>query len=227
MSNRDKIHIQRNPVEQFLMNVKEYLKARKKLLFMIMAFVGVIAVVGIAVLVYVDQRIRQEKQQLEVLMDQYATALQQGDVAVRDEIIGKVSALDRKARFGFADRYAPYILGAMYYTDEKYQESHDAYIAYSGKSKEPVLYALAMLKAAIALEETGDLSGALALLEKLGDDDRSLYVEDQLLYHRARITQRKGDAAKALDLYNKVISEHPQSAFSRMARTRILQLEKK
>src|SRR6185295_10378530 len=88
-----------------------------------------------------------------------------------------------------------------------------------------------------AREAKGDLDGALAAFTALGgtppaskekDGAGSLtFYQDRALYHRARITERKGNPADAVKLYREILDKAPQTGLRDEVANRLAVLETK
>jgi len=89
-----------------------------------------------------------------------------------------------------------------------------------------------------AREAKGDLDGALAAFTALGEAPESRsgkdeagaslgFYQDRALYHRARIAERKGNAAEATKLYREVLDKAPQTGLRDEVANRLAVLESK
>lgn len=78
-----------------------------------------------------------------------------------------------------------------------------------------------------ANEAKGDLDKALAAFATLADDAPRLkgFYEDRALFHKARLTQRKGDKAAAVKLYRDVLVKVPDSSLQDEIADRLALLE--
>jgi len=94
-------------------------------------------------------------------------------------------------------------------------------VRYADKAPKTTLAPLALLKAAIALEEANDLKGALEVYKRLEDKYGDSIIADQILYNAARVYAKNKDLVNSRNYYNKVIASFPESAFAEEARKRL------
>ncbi len=117
-----------------------------------------------------------------------------------------------------------YALGNIQYSRKEYREAHENLVRYVNKAPRTTLAPLALLKAAIALEETGDLKGALELYRRLEDKYGDSIIADQIFFNAARVYAKNKDLVNSRSYYNRVIASFPESSFAQQARKRLFML---
>ncbi|MEO1483515.1 MAG: hypothetical protein AAFU77_15515 [Myxococcota bacterium] len=85
------------------------------------------------------------------------------------------------------------------------------------------LYFLALERAAYAREASGNIDGALELWGRI--NGTQAFYADRAAYHRARLTEAKGQKQEAADLYAKLEAAFPESGMLESARNRLALLE--
>ena len=80
-----------------------------------------------------------------------------------------------------------------------------------------------------AAEGKGDLDKALAAFALLTDDAKDFegFYRDRAVYHKARLTERKGDRPGAVKLYKEVLEKNPDTALHDEISDRLALLEAK
>ena len=75
----------------------------------------------------------------------------------------------------------------IYYDQKEYKEAGNYLLRYADKEPKSNLAPLALLKAAIALEEANDLKGALEIYKRLEDKYCGQHHADQIFFNAARV----------------------------------------
>jgi tetratricopeptide (TPR) repeat protein len=218
------IEIKRNVIERFLMDAKDYLKKNRK--FAVYSAAGLLGavVITVAVLVAMDRINTVNDQRFDEIMDRLARIKGPSEQAGINVVISDLKKLIDSTYFGFSHNAAYYVLGNIYYDQRKWSESKQYLVTFADKEKKSVLAPIALLKAALSLEEANDLKGAIGLYKQLEDRYSDSVVADQLFYNYARVCALNGDMVNARNYYNKVISSFPESGYSPQAKKRLFML---
>jgi tetratricopeptide (TPR) repeat protein len=100
-----------------------------------------------------------------------------------------------------------------------------AYQTLAGRFPRSYLAQLSLDYAGICYENLGDDKQALAAYQRLRDRYKNSYLVPHVLFSIGRILESEGDYPGALKAYNLLDDEHPESAWTRMSRNRIIQLK--
>lgn len=223
---KQEIHIGRNPIESFLMRVKEFVKKNKKHVFIIFASLTVALVAAISIFLYLENFSTKNLVRYEEIVENYRQ--NPLDETVKKQTIDDLNLIIENTSFGFAPKAANYILGNIYFEDKKFEESYKHFQAYVKKtSVKDALHPLALNKSAIALEELGRIDEALSLLTRYEEKVKDSVVMDQVLYNIGRLYALSGDRLKARDYYNRIILVYPDSSFADRAKERLFLLSVK
>lgn len=222
---RNNIDIERNPVERILMKITDFLKENRKvaLYSLVGIFAGAVILIAASVLV----EIRSTKQQVryEEIMDNYYK--NSSDKKVITKTIADLKDLANGAYFGFAAEMPYYVMGNLHFELKNYDKARSNLLEFADKSSSDVFCHLALVKAALASEESGKIDESLKLLLDLEKKYPEGMVTDQILYNIGRIYIRKGEAARGKTYFSKVMALYPQSAIARKAKQRLILAEKK
>ncbi len=215
------IEIERNVIERFLMDAKELIQ--KKRVLVLYAFLGVLGacIIVIAAVVIVDHVNTNNEKQFEKIMDDYAKYSSVGDVERVKGVVKDLRGFVDSTYFGFAHTTGYYALGNILFSLKEYREAHKNLVRYVDKAPKTTLAPLALLKAAIALEEANDLKGALELYKRLEDRYTDSIIADQIFFNAARVHAKNKDLVNSRNYYNKVISSFPESVFAQQAKKRL------
>lgn len=219
-----KIEIERNVIEQFLMNAKEFVQ--KKRIVVVYSFFGLLGalVVIIAVIIAVDTVDTRNDKQFEKIMDDYTKYSSVGDNERIKGVARELKNFVDSTYFGFSHTMGYYALGNIQYNLKEYREAEKNLLKYASKDPKSNLAPLALLKAAIALEEANDLKGAQEIYKRLEDGYSDSIIADQIFYNAARVYGKMKDLVNSRSYYNKVIASFPDSAFAQQARKRLFML---
>jgi tetratricopeptide (TPR) repeat protein len=219
-----KIEIERNVIEQFLMDAKDLLKNNRKLVLYSIAGVFVILVVVLACVIAVDHVNTRNNLRFEKIMDDYTKNSAAGDNEKVKASAAEMKKFVDETYFGFAHTMGFYALGNMYYGQKEYGEAKKCLVRYAEKQPKTGLAPLALLKAAIALEEMNDLKGAMEIYKRLEDRYSESIVADQIFFNQARVYGKMKDLVNARNSYNRVIKSFPESAYAQTAKKRLFML---
>ena len=218
------IEIERNAIEQFLMDSKRFARenSRKVLYSLVGLFSATVLV--IAGFVYVENVTTSEKVRFDKIINAYEKSSRDGDKKKIDESVDELEKFVDSTSFGFAHEMGYYILGNVYFSEKKYKKASKYLQIFADKSSSDLFTSLALLKAAVALEESNDFDGALKLYKELEESFSESLIADQVYYNYARLYGIKKDIYNSKKYYNKVINAYPQSSFAAKARKRLFLL---
>lgn len=217
------IQIERNPIESFLMRVKDFARKNKRQLFILFASVVFALVVAISIFVYLENFSTRNLAKYEEIIEFYRQ--NPLDETVKMRTIEELNGIIDNSSFGYAPKAANYVLGNIYFEDRKFEESYKHFNAYVNKtSAKDVLNPLALNKSAIALEELGKIDEALSVLIKYEEKVKDSIIMDQVLYNIGRLYAASGDKLKARDYYTRLMNTYPDSSFAERAKERLFLL---
>ncbi|HOT44941.1 MAG TPA: tetratricopeptide repeat protein [Spirochaetota bacterium] len=215
------IEIERNVIEQYLMDAKEFVREKRSLV--IYSFLGLLVacVLVIAAVVIVDYVNTKNEKRFEKIMNDYAKYSSAGDAEKVKGVARDLRDFTDSTYFGFPHSAGYYALGNILFGQKEYREAHKYLVRYADKAPKTTLAPLALLKAAIALEEANDLKGALEVYKRLEDKYGDSIIADQIFYNAARVYAKNKDLVNSRNYYNKVIASFPESAFAEQAKKRL------
>jgi tetratricopeptide (TPR) repeat protein len=219
-----KIEIERNVIEQFLMDVKNAVKKNRKLVLYAAAGLLAVFVIIIAAVIAVDTISARDETRFEKIMDNYARYTAVGDSGSINSVKDDLKKFVDSTYFGFAHAMGYYALGNIYFNQKEYLEAKKYLVRFADKEPRTNLAPLALLKAAIALEEANDLKGAMELYRRLEEKYADSLIADQIFFNTARLYGKMKDVINSRKYYNKVISAYPESAFVMQAKKRLFML---
>jgi tetratricopeptide (TPR) repeat protein len=211
------IEIERNPIERFLMKVKQFLLENRQ--WVIISLIGLAAVIVISIVsfVLVEHHINKQKTYYGEILMLYAMGNPE-DINHVNIAVDELKNLVNSSYFGMTTEMPYFIIGDILYPVKQYKESAENLIKYANMSSSKILASLALQKAAIALEEAGDLDGALVQYKKLLGRYSTSPTYDAFLYNAARVYAMKGDDVNANKYFDEVKANYSQSIFAERAR---------
>jgi tetratricopeptide (TPR) repeat protein len=217
---RQEIHIERNPIEAFLMGKRDYIRSNKKQVYTVISAVFISAIIAIAVFVYMDNYSVKHYAAYELIIENYRQ--NPLDETVKSKTIDDLKKLKENTYFGFVPKASSYVLGNIFFEDKNYEEAFNNLNYYVDKtSPDDALHPIALNKAAVSLEELGKNEEALSYLLKYADKTKDSIVMDQVLYNIGRLYIIAGDKLRAGEYFSRIIDTYPDSTFSGRARERL------
>ncbi len=218
------IEIKRNVIEQFLMDAKEFIKRNRTFTKYTLIGLACAVVIAIAVPVVVQIVNTGNEKRFEEIVDRLAAIKGPAEQDKMNAVIADLKKFINKTYFGFSHNAAYYVLGNIYYDRRSWAEAKQNLLQFADKEKKSVLAPIALLKAALALEEANDLKGAIELYKRLEEKYADSAVADQIYYNYARACALNRDLAGSRQYYNKVISAYPESSYAQLAKKRLFLL---
>ncbi len=213
------IDIKRNPVERILMTVKDLIAANRKKVLLGFAGLMVAAVALIVISFFVSNYSITQTEKYETVMEKYAK-IDSSDVDSLKKSADELIDLADNTAFGFASEMPYYVAGNIYFNIGKFSEAEDLLMKYVKSSSSDIFVPLAILKAAIAAEEQGQIDRALDYCKKLEKQYSDAPIQDQVLYSSGRLYSLKGDSKMAKKYYDDLIQLYPRSRMAERAKKR-------
>lgn len=218
-----KIEIERNPIEKFLMTVRDFSKNNSRKMMIVSLSVMFILVIALTTYVLYSRASEKDLIKMEVIIDNYRSDPMNREV--KDKTITELQKIISDSKFGFVNEMSCYFLGNILFTDNKYKDAYDMFDKFIKKSSDDEVFVpIAINKAAVCLEEQGKLDEAIAFLSKYENDYADSIVADQISYNLGRLYYMKNDQIKAREYFNSVISKFSDSIYAERSKERLLLL---
>lgn len=220
---KSNIEIERNFIEKYLIKIRDFIRGRSSIIlsiFIILIMISALAIFG--VWKYSDHKARQLAR-FELVLENYEKT-SRTDPNAGVQAIKDLTELSKSRNFGFVNEMVYYMMGNLYFKEKKFKEAKENLTLFAEKSSSPVFKPLALLKTGIAMEELGDMKGAMSLyldMEKKYSDSE---VMDQVLFNIARAYAGDNKIEDSRKYYNKVITLYPASVFAEKSKKRLLLL---
>ncbi|HPS86027.1 MAG TPA: tetratricopeptide repeat protein [Spirochaetota bacterium] len=219
---KNTIEIERNPIEKFLMSVKDFSKNNRRKVITVSISVILILIISLAAYVLLTGSSEKQLIKFEQVIDSYRSDPMNQEV--KDKTIVELQSLISDTKFGFVHEMSYYFLGNIFFTEKKYSEAYSMFEAFIKKSSDDVFVPIAVNKTAICLEEQGKIDEAITLLNKYESDNSDSIAMDQIYYNSARLYSLKNNQIKAREYFNSVIAKYPESIYAERSRERLLLL---
>jgi tetratricopeptide (TPR) repeat protein len=215
---RTEIVIERNIIERFLMKMKDLARENRTLAQRALLGRAVLIVALIALSVYIDSAMTDNQIRFEKIYDRYVKSAEKGDSQDMEGVINDLEELARTSRLGFYHDLTYYLMGNIYFDRQNFPKAKEHLLAFAKKSSSSLFVELALVKAAVAVEATGDVDAALNIYNDFVSKHGNSIIAEQVYFNMGLLFEKKKDFVQARDYYNRIISTYPQSPFSQRAR---------
>ncbi|TVR69797.1 MAG: hypothetical protein EA427_07350 [Spirochaetaceae bacterium] len=118
-----------------------------------------------------------------------------------------------------------HILSMLEWELENYDALHETALELVERFPRSHLAGTALVNAAAASEEMNDRAEARRLLERVAAGEGGPTLEKaRALFNLGRLAEEEGSPGEALDYYNRLVEEHPDSNWTSLGRNRIIWL---
>lgn len=223
-SGQSQIEIERNIIERSLMQAKSFVMANRKPVFYTMIGLLSAIVVTIVAIVVVELVLARDQERFEKIMDEYAKYAVAGDAERSRAAVLDLKKFIDSSYFGFSHNMAFFALGSIHFSGKNYKEADEYLVRFAGKESLTIFAPQALIKAALAREEMGNLKGARELYQLLEEKYGDTVMADQIFFNYGRLCWKMKDVINSRRYYNKVITAFPESSFAVQARKRLFML---
>ena len=245
---KSNIEIERNPIERFLMDVKDFLKNNRRKAVYSAVFVLALFSLSIAVYLFLTKSSEKDMIKFEVIIDNYTKTVREksfdvesgslpaGEKKALEELnkkliseannkaITELNNLISESKYGFVNKICHYWLGNILFEEKRYGEAYQAFELFIKKSSDNVFVPIAINKAAICLEEDGQIDNAIVFLNKYITGSKNKITIDQIYYNLGRLYQLNNNQIKARESFKHVVDEYPESVYANRSKERLFLL---
>jgi tetratricopeptide (TPR) repeat protein len=245
---KSNIEIERNPIEKFLMYAKNFLKTNSRRVVYSAVFVLVLFFLSLTVYLLLTRSSEKEMVRLEIIIDNYTKSVRENIIDVENrslpdrekkaleelnkksiteannKAILELNSLISDTKYGFVNKLCHYWLGNILFEEKKYGEAYQAFDIFIKKSSDGVFVPIAINKAAICLEEEGQIDNAIAFLNKYVTDSKNKITMDQIYYNLGRLYLMNNNQIKARESFKYVVDEYPESVYANRSKERLFLL---
>jgi tetratricopeptide (TPR) repeat protein len=195
----------------------------------------VIVIVVLALLIYNSVQLKSiEKytQQIETIQDDYANykilSEETEKEAARIELLEHLDEYIDTASRNYALQRALFIRAALFYQNKEWDMAITDYKTIAAEFSNSYLAPIALINAATAYEDSDSINEAIETYQLLITDYASDSPDTPNIYFSlGRLYEQKQDTKAALEEYNKLIDNYPDSNWTNLGRSRIIYLESK
>ena len=217
----DKLTIAQN-IEQFVMNY------RKQLLIGVSVIVVALIVFGIVTQVQ-SRRLEEyteRVEQAEELFGDYLRADEDARTALGQELEVELDEIISSMGNRYPGLRALMIYGEYHYNLERFDRARDTFKQAADQFGNTYLAPVALMNAAVASEEAGDLDQAISLYQRVVDRYvDSFHGVSRALLNIGRLYEAQGNTQAAIGAYEQLTADFSETEWAKLAQTRIIQLE--
>lgn len=190
----------------------------------------IVIVVGIVVFFQVQERRLQESVVMVESAEELINEWERSGDEDRSEIESEFMALLDGVIEGYSNLYsaqrALFLRGRFYMETEQWNEAAEDYRLLTDSFPDSHLALISLSNKATALEELGEYDQALETYEELsGIRETRNPMRARALFSIGRLHEQAGETGDALESYEGLVSEYPNSDWTNLARNRILAIE--
>lgn len=141
-----------------------------------------------------------------------------------DAVLSDFAALEKDFGGTWAHQRSLFLMGDFHYSREEWSEARDSYLNLAEAYSKSYLAPVSLFNAAAASEENGESGEAADLYGRIVDEYPDSPLAARALFASGRIAEGSA-AAEAVTVYNRLIELYPQSSWTKLARSRIIDLK--
>ena len=240
----NKLEINRDVIEKFLMRVKDSVKKHKKASIAVLCSIVVLgAAAAVCAVLYqksiddslaeyakisedFDDSVRKISEEIPRTMDNY-DLLNSKINELKADTAAKIVKLKEKSRFGYIAREGYYLAGGYYLESEKNEEAIKYFELFIKENPASDFTPLALFSMGVCYENSGNIDKALEVYLSIEKKYPNGKYNARNLYDIGRMYQKKGDLSKAKEYYEKVKVQHTNTLHSDYATARLMLLNTK
>jgi len=206
--------------------IAQWIQKRKKILLTILAvLVVVLIVLGIVngLSSAKNRKAAANLLEFEELYSQWNNATTEEREGFVQDIRNKFEEIENEYSGTYAHQRGLFMMGDLYFANEKWEDSLDKYLSLAGMYSKSYLAPVALYNAAAAAEELGNNEKAVENYQRISAEYAESSLAPRSLFSVGRLQEQKS-IEQALSAYNSLIELYPQSNWTKLARSRIIEL---
>ncbi len=209
--------------------------AIEKYSYILLGLIIAVVFIVIGLLIYNSLQMKNlEKytQQIESIQEDFENLVNLTDedklVSAKKEIEEKLNLLIDGGKKNYVLQRALFIRATMFFQNEDWDKSIEDFNLLADLFPNSYLAPIALINAAIAFEESGKIDEAIEEYNIVVNNYSSVSSEISNVYFSiGRLFEQKSDKSAALEAYNNLLDNFPDSNWTNLARSRIIYLESK
>lgn len=145
------------------------------------------------------------------------------DSAAAEELEEAFAEIEADYSGTYGHQRALFLIGDYFYSEERWSDAVDSYTALAEGYPKSYLAPLALYNAAAAKEEQGDAPAASELYRRIGQEYGQSPLAPRALFSLGRSLEQV-DKTEAVTVYTNLGERFPQSSWTKLARSRIIEL---
>jgi len=220
------------PKEKFLRQITNFLQTNRIFLLVLLIII-VVFIITFAIFSEVSKSTTEKStkivEQVQLSFDQWGVE-EEEDVkkAIEEDILSETGLILEKYPRKYAGQRALFILGNLYFEKEEWDKAAENYKLLADRFPDSYLAPVALVNAAVSLEESGNVEEALSVYESAVTMYRDTSPHTPfILFSLGRLYESMGETETARDRYNEIIDDFSTSSWTNLARNRIISLNVK
>jgi tetratricopeptide (TPR) repeat protein len=163
---------------------------------------------------------------LEADFSEYKKLENENDILERrDLLVSNAENVFKDYPTSYAGQRALIISGQLYEDTEDWEKALDFFQRASNINPKSHLITTTLIHAYQNSERIGDLAAAKTILKRIIDDNNTESIESpRALFNLGRISEIESNSNDAIEFYNQLVLEYPNSGWTNLAQDRIIYL---
>jgi TolA-binding protein len=155
---------------------------------------------------------------------EWSSADEESRPALAATLLEQFNTLESEYGGTYPHQRGLFLMGDYYYNEEEWASSVETYGKLTREYPRSYLAPVALFNSAAAEEEAGGPEQALVHYKRLSEEYSSSPLAPRALFASARLTENI-DADEAEGIYTRLIELYPQSSWTKLSRSRIIELK--
>jgi tetratricopeptide (TPR) repeat protein len=158
----------------------------------------------------------------------WSTAVDEEEKTIyRNECVGIIEQIMDSYPNHYAAQRASFLQGNIFFEEEDWMGAAAAYEKIFTNFSNSYLAPISLNNASVAYENSGEQDKAIEMLNALTDNYTESFPDiAKIFFTKGRLYEERGDMENAVLSYNVLVDDFPNSNWTKLARNRIIALEK-
>ena len=217
--------------EKVLAGLTSFLEKNKTILLILLAVI-VAAIIVIAVVDSVTEKKANASAEMiedvQKVFDEWLV-MEDDDSAKAEKqqtVLEQIDAVIEEYPSSYASQRALYLKAGIYYHTEDWSEAASVFIQSADVNTDSYLAPISLMLAASSFENSENYQDALDVYVRVSDDYSNSYADvPRAVLAMGRLNEQLGNSDAAVEAYNSLLDNYPNSGWATFARTRLIQLD--
>ncbi|WP_319561609.1 tetratricopeptide repeat protein [Marispirochaeta sp.] len=206
--------------------IAQWIQKRKKVL--LIALAGILTILLVLGILNGISSAKSKKAiasliEFEEIYSQWNNAATEKRRSIGEDVEQIFSEIEKDYSGTYAHQRGLFMMGDFYYKNEEWANSSEKYLALAAQYERSYLAPIALYNAAAAFEELGEIEKARENYRRISSEYPNTALAPRSIFSFGRLEEQKSED-DAVNAYNELIERYPQSNWTKLARSRIIEL---